>query len=176
MRIGLSARSCSRQTSTRESRKPMPDILPVLLTLSPELPKTACRQLHRIVLAMLAMTGRITQLGISRWTDKGGSYRTIQRFFHTQIDWTNLQGLFFQHFLFRSDAVYLLAGDESIVSKSGKKSYGLGWFFSSILNTAIPGLAFFSIALIDVAKRRAYPLSTKQVVRSEQEKEQTRQR
>jgi putative transposase len=154
----------------------MPDILPVILALSPVLPVTTCRQLHRIVLAMLAMTGRITQLGISRWTQKGGSYRSIQRFFHTKIDWTKIQWLFFQHFLFRPDTVYLLAGDESIVSKSGKKTYGLGWFFSSILNTAIPGLAFFSIAIIDVAKRRAHPLSVKQVIRSEEEKEQTRKR
>jgi len=60
----------------------MPTILPVLLALSPVLSKTTCRQLHHIVVAMLAMTGRITQLGISRWTDKGGSYRTVQRFFH----------------------------------------------------------------------------------------------
>lgn len=154
----------------------MPDILPLLLTLSPDLPKTSCRQLHRIVLAMLAMTGRITQLGISRWTDKGGSYRTVQRFFHTRIDWTKVQWRFFERFLFRPDTVYLLAGDESVVSKSGKHTYGIGWFFSSILNTVLPGLAFFSIAIIDVQKRRAYPLSTKQVIRSEEEKEQTRKR
>jgi putative transposase len=154
----------------------MPDILPLLLRLQPALSKTTARQLHRIVLAMLAMTGRITQLGLSRWTDKGGSYRTLQRFFHTQIDWTSVQWLFFQHFLLRPGTVCLLAGDESIVSKSGKHTYGVGWFFSSILNTVIPGLAFFSIAIIDVAKRRAYPLSVKQVVRSEEEKEQTRKR
>jgi putative transposase len=154
----------------------MPDILPVLLKLAPALPKTVCRQLHHIVVAMLAMTGRITQLGVSRWTDKGGSYRTIQRFFHTKIDWSRVQWLFFQHFLVRPDTVYLLAGDESIVSKSGKHTYGIGWFFSSMLNTVIPGLAFFSIAIIDVAKRRAYPLSVKQVIRTQEEKEQTRKR
>ncbi|MDQ6660720.1 MAG: transposase [Chloroflexota bacterium] len=154
----------------------MPDILPILLKLAPALPKTVCRQLHRIVFAMFAMTGRITQLGISRWTDKGGSYRTIHRFFHTQIDWLRVQWLFFEHFLFRPDTVYLLAGDESIVSKSGKHTYGVGWFFSSILNTVIPGLAFFSIAIIDVTKRRAYPLAVQQVIRSEEEKEQTRKR
>lgn len=154
----------------------MPAILPILLTLSPVLPKTSCRQLHRIVLAMLAMTGRITQLGISRWTQKGGSYRTIQRFFHTRIEWTQVQWRFFERFLYRPDTVYLLAGDESVVSKSGKHTFGIGWFFSSILHTAIPGLAFFSIAILDVQKRRAYPLSTKQVLRSEAEKEQTRKR
>jgi len=154
----------------------MPDILPLLLRLQPTLSKTTARQLHHIVVAMLAMVGRITQLGISRWTDKGGSYRTIQRFFHTNLDWTKIQWLFFQHFLSDPDTVYLLAGDESVVSKSGKHTYGIGWFFSSILNTVIPGLAFFSIAIIDVTKRRAYPLSSKQVIRSEQEKEQTRKR
>ena len=154
----------------------MPDILPILLTLAPVLPKTSCRQLHRIVLAILAMSGRITQLGLSRWTDTGGSYRTIQRFFHTQIDWASVQWRFFERFVFRPDTVYLLAGDESIVSKSGKHTHGMGWFFSSILNTAIPGLAFFSIAIIDVTSRRAYPLSTQQVIRSEEEKEQTRKR
>jgi len=154
----------------------MPDILPLLRTLSPVLPKTSCRQLQRIVVAILAMTGRITQLGISRWTHKGGSYRTIQRFFHTTLDWSKIQWRFFERFVYRRDAVYLLAGDESVVSKSGKHTYGIGWFFSSILNTVIPGLAFFSIAIIDVAKRRAHPLSVQQVIRSEEEKEQTRQR
>jgi hypothetical protein len=154
----------------------MPDILPILLTLSPALSKTQCRQLAHILVAMLAMTGRITQLGLSRWSDKGGSYRTIQRFFHTTRDWTQIQWLLFERFFFRPDAVYLLAGDESVVSKSGKHTYGVGWFFSSILNTTIPGLAFFSMAIIDVAKRRAHPLSTQQVIRSEEEKQPTRKR
>ena len=34
---------------------------------------------------MLTMTGRVTMLGISRWAEKGGSYRTTQRFFNKQI-------------------------------------------------------------------------------------------
>ena len=46
---------------------------------------TTIRQLSRIALAMLAITGRVTMLGISRWTGRGGSYRTIQRFFHTTL-------------------------------------------------------------------------------------------
>lgn len=32
---------------------------------------------------MLVITGRITMLGLSRWTEKGGSYRSIQRFYHS---------------------------------------------------------------------------------------------
>ncbi|MEN8131804.1 MAG: hypothetical protein ABFS45_16770 [Pseudomonadota bacterium] len=33
------------------------------------------------------MTGRVTMLGISRWSKPGGSYRTAQRFFTTTLNW-----------------------------------------------------------------------------------------
>jgi putative transposase len=154
----------------------MSDILPILMALSPVLPTTSCRRLHRIVLAMLSMTGRITQRGVSRWTDNGGSYRTIQRFFHTPIDWMAVQWRFFELFVHQQDAVYLLAGDESPISKAGKKTYGVDWFFSSIHDKVMRGLGFFSIALIDVTKRQAYSLSTEQIVRSAEEKERARLR
>ncbi len=155
MNIGLSDRSCKRQQTTLESRKPMPDILPILLLLSPALSRKSCRQLHHIVVAMLAMTGRITQLGISRWTDKGGSYRTIQRFFHTEIDWLAVKWRFFILFAFDPNGVYLLAGDETVVTKSGKKTFGLDRFFSSLYDKAVPCLAFFSMALVHVGNRQS---------------------
>jgi putative transposase len=154
----------------------MPDILPILLALTPVLSKTTCHQLSRIIPAMLAMTGRITQLGISRWTGEGGSYRTVHRLFHTSIDWLEVQWLFFRLFVDHQNGDYIMAGDETPVGKAGKQTYGIGRFFSSVLGKAIPGLAFFSIALIDVRKRQAYSLSTEQVIRTPEEKEQTRQR
>ncbi len=57
-----------------------------------ELKKTTLRQMSRINPALLAMTGRITMRGISRWTEKGGSYRTVQRFFHTVQPWATRFG------------------------------------------------------------------------------------
>ncbi|MDQ6962505.1 MAG: transposase, partial [Mariprofundaceae bacterium] len=38
------------------------------------------RQLSVLAEAILSMTGRVTMLGMSRWSVEGGSYRTIQRF------------------------------------------------------------------------------------------------
>ena len=93
----------------------MPDILPLLLSLQTVLTKTQCRQLYHIVLAMLVMPGDITQRGISRWADKGGSYRTIHRFFHSEIDWLQVNWLFFQLFSYREGDVYLLVGDETVL-------------------------------------------------------------
>ena len=65
----------------------METILPLLHCLSGEMTKTTVRQLGRIALAMLSMTGRVTMVGLSRWTGIGGSYRTMQRFFHTTLPW-----------------------------------------------------------------------------------------
>jgi putative transposase len=143
----------------------MTDILAHLQCLEPYVSSTTVRQLNHIVVAMLMMTGRVTMLGLSRWTDKGGSYRTIQRFFTTAIPWGLVFWLFFRHQLFKPDEVYLLAGDESIVTKSGKKTYGLDRFFSRLYGKPIPGLSFFALSLLSVQERRSYPLMVEQQVR-----------
>src|SRR5688572_22943521 len=56
----------------------MPDIMVVLACLSQCVPPTPRRQLGRVIEALLSISGRITMKGLSRWSDKGGSYRTIQ--------------------------------------------------------------------------------------------------
>jgi putative transposase len=131
---------------------------------------TTIRHLSRIIWAMLVLTGRVTMLGLSRWAGNGGSYRTVQRFFATAIPWAQVLWLFFRQHLFQADDVYLLAGDEVVVPKAGKHTYGLDRFFSSVYQRAVPGLAFFSLALVSTAERRAFPVRLEQVVRTDAEK------
>jgi putative transposase len=145
-------------------------ILPLLLCLQSEVTMTTIRQFSRIVLALLAMTGRVTMLGISRWTAQGGSYRTVQRFFATVIPWANLSWLFFRTHLFQKDDVYLLAGDETVVTKAGKHTHGLDRFFASLYGKAVPGLAFFTLSLLSTKQRRSFPLAVEQVLPTPQEK------
>jgi hypothetical protein len=123
-----------------------------------------------IIKAMLAMTGRVTMLGLSRWVGKGCSYRTIQRFFGEQIAWAQLYWQFFVAQLYRSERAYLLAGDESVITKSGKHTYGLDHFFSGLLSKVVPSIAIFALSLIDVTERRSYPIQVEQVIRSQAEK------
>ena len=134
---------------------------------------TTIRQFSTIALAMLTMTGRVTMLGISRWTAQGGSYRTVQRFFSTVLPWTALFWLFFRTHLFDPDDVYLLAGDETVVTKSGKHTPGLDRFFASLYGKPVPGLAFFALSLISTKQRRSFPIALEQVVRSAEEKAAT---
>lgn len=67
--------------------------------------------MSRVIIAMLAMTGRVTMLGLSRWAGEGGSYRTIQRFYKTVIPWAEVFWQLFRHSLFQKDRVYILAGE-----------------------------------------------------------------
>jgi len=146
------------------------DILALLQCLHPCLSTTTLRQLSLIALALLTMTGRVTMTGIARWSGTGASYRTIQRFFATLLPWAHLFWLFFCKHLLQPDDVYILAGDEVVVTKAGKTTFGLDRFFSGVLQKTVPGVAFFSLALISTKTRRAFPLRLEQVVRTEAEK------
>ena len=57
----------------------MTDIMMVFACFNQSLHPTVLRQLTVVAQALLAMTGRVTMLGLSRWAGQGGSYRTIQR-------------------------------------------------------------------------------------------------
>jgi putative transposase len=148
----------------------MDEILALLQPITPLISKTTLRQLSRVVFGMLAMTGRVTMLGISRWAGKGGSYRTIQRLYSTRLPWLEIFCNLFRMLLFQASDEYILAGDEVVVSKAGDETYGKDCIFSSLAQRPIPGLAFFAFSLINVRLRRSSPIQMEQVVRSAEEK------
>jgi len=141
------------------------DIIALLQCLQPILTATTIRQFSRIIVALFAMTGRVTMLGISRWAGTGGSYRTIQRWFHTNIPWAQVLVYFFRQHLFQPDAAYILAGDEVVVTKAGQRTFGLDRFFSGLLQKVVPGLAFFAVSLINTADHTSSPIAVEQVIR-----------
>ena len=60
-----------------------------------------------------------------------GEFRTVQRFLNTIIPWGSVYWVFFSTYLLDRESTYILAGDETVVSKSGSSTYGLSRFFSS---------------------------------------------
>src|SRR5258708_22841517 len=92
---------------------------------------------------MLSMTGRVTMRGLARWSGQGGSYRTIQRFFHTHMRWDRLQWVLIRHHLLDHDDVILMGGDDVVVTKSGKTTHGLDRFFFLLVWQNGSGALFF---------------------------------
>src|SRR5215210_4057111 len=152
------------------------NILSLFVCFEPLLPTVSVRRLASVAQSILTMTGRITMLSISRWTDKGGSYRTIQRFFATVLPWAEMFVRFFEIHLFNPQREYILAGDETVVSKSGKQTFGVDRFFSGLKGKVIRGVSFFVLSLVDTKERKSYPLMVKQTVKSESEKQALKSR
>jgi putative transposase len=143
----------------------MREIVALLQSIAPVISTTTLRQLSHVVYGMLVSNGRITMLELSRWTEKSGSYRTIQRLYHTPILWLQIQWILFTSQFHQTDREYIAAGDEVVFGKAGKETHGLGRFFSSLQNRVIPGLSFFVFSLIDVQERQSYPIQAVQIIK-----------
>ena len=126
---------------------------------------TTVRHLSRIALAMLAMTGRVTLLGLARWTGTGGSYRTIQRFFPMTLPWAAMLWIFLRTHVRTPGDDMLRVGDECVVTKAGKETYGVDRFFSSTFGKPVPGVSLFALALVSRTERQAFPVPVEQVLR-----------
>jgi putative transposase len=148
----------------------MMDTIALFPCLQPPVTAPTRRQLRRIALALLVMTGRLTMLGMARWTGKGGRYRPVQRGCATIIPWAMLFWGFFRHPGHCPDEVSLVAGDAVLVTKAGKTTHGLDRVFSRWYGKPVPGLAFFTLSRVRVQQRRSFPLRVAQVVRSDAEK------
>jgi putative transposase len=142
----------------------MSEIIPQLICLEPHLSPTTLRQLSHVIFAMLCIPNRASMLGLSRWTEKGGSYRSLQRWYQTPLNWLEMDWALLQTHLLRSEGMYLLAADEVVVSKAGKKTHGVGRFFSGLAQRVIPSVSFLSLSLIDVERRQSYPLHIEQIL------------
>jgi putative transposase len=82
----------------------------------------------------------------------------------TPITWDALNWAIIKASLSKELKVILVAGDATTVTKSGKETYGLGRFFSSIYSRAVPGIAFQTLSLIDVSQRKSWALLMEQIL------------
>ena len=116
--------------------------------------------------------GGVTMKNISRWTPKGCSYRTIQRFFAHSTDWLSLNILLFQSAYFEQGDKerYMLAFDETVQGKAGKCTWGVNWFYSSIASKVIRSVSNHVVSLIDTKRETSYSLTHEQTVKPEKKR------
>ena len=146
----------------------MNKIITLISCLSDIIERKELKQFQIIIHAILTMRGRITMKGLSRWSEKGGSYSTINRFFHSEIDWLTINWLFIKNHLITL-GTFLLVGDEVVITKSGKKTFGVDRFFSSIQNQVVPSISFLNISIVNVALGKAFSILNIQIVKENKE-------
>jgi len=150
----------------------MSEIVALLQSIAPVVSRTVLHQMSQVIHGVLISNGRITMMEISRWTERGGSYRTIQRWYHSQLIWLQIMWILFTNQLWKPGHEYIAAGDEVVFGKAGKETHGVGYFFSGLQQRVIPGLSFFVFSLIDVQERQSYPMQVVQMVKPEAEKKE----
>ena len=116
-----------------------------------------------IVDSILSLSRPVTTLSVARMSPL--SYRTMQRFYALKdINWLMVNLLLFKTFLYQADKVYLLAADETVEDKAGKQTYGIGMFYSSIVQKAIRSISFLAMSIIDVEAKKSYLITCRQVM------------
>lgn len=146
----------------------MPELVKIIKILRVFFPRNY-EVFEAIIEAILTMNGSKTMLNISRWTKEKACYKTISRFYDREIHWLAMNLMLIVSFVNYKEEV-LLASDETIQGKSGKKTSGIDVFFSSILQKPIKSICLSGVSLIIPEKEKSYPLFMNQLIYTEEEK------
>ena len=142
----------------------MESILNILMVVLPILNKPTYKVLSELSYALLCSSGRVTMLGLHRFCDI--SYSTIERFFDKDTPWSKLNWTLAKLQINKS-STFILTADNTIITKSGKKTHGLSKFYHGCHGRAVPGLSVEGMSITDVNTGDTFPLQSKQYIKDE---------
>lgn len=110
----------------------------------PGLSKPQREFMTKLFSSLVCLRGKANYLNTSRYTDY--DERTIRRHAQKSFPFETLNAQLAAEAL---SGTCILAGDATFVPKSGKKTFGLAWFWNGCANRSERGLEVSSLALID---------------------------
>jgi hypothetical protein len=125
----------------------------------PGIPKPQRKFLPLLLATMLAARGRLNFLNLARYSPY--SERTLRRQFRQAFAFPSFNQQAIAQVTSASTAL-LVAQDATFIRKSGKHTYGLDQFWNGCAHRNERGLEVSAIAILDVARHTAYPLSAQQ--------------
>lgn len=112
---------------------------------------------------------KITTRSLSRYTTC--SLRQIFRFLSVSIYcWVSIRFSLFKNHCYDKNKHYILVVDEVVEGKSGKESYGLNKFYSSVAEKSITSVCFFNLSIVETTTKTPYSLALSQVLVTEEDK------
>src|SRR6266852_9046122 len=115
--------------------------------------------LATLFVTILVLRGRVNFRNLRRYCDS--SERTIARQFREPFDWPDFHQRVLRTAL-DPRAELVSAHDASFLPKSGKQTFGLGYFFNGCASRAERGLEISTLAVVDVTRRCAFTLAVSQ--------------
>jgi len=135
----------------------MEQLINSIIEKQPGIAKPQQKFLVTLFLTILLMRGKVNFRNMSRYSEL--SEKTYSRQFRKSFDFTD----FNQHLIEEtvpSDHEKIAVMDCSFITKSGKETYGLGFFYDSSHDKAGKGLEISNLAVIDVTDNTGYTLSS----------------
>ena len=146
-----------------------------ILKQMPGLGQPQRKFLATLCVTILVLRGRVNFRNLSRYCDY--SERTIARQFREPFDWPDLHQCVLMTAL-DPRAELVSAHDASFIPKSGKQTFGFGYFFNGCASRAERGLEISTLAVVEVTRRCALTLAVAQTPPGEDatkaEQEETR--
>ncbi len=121
--------------------------------------------LATLFVTILVLRGRVNFRNLRRYCDS--SERTIARQFREPFDWPDFHQRVLRTAL-DPRAELVSAHDASFLPKSGKQTFGLGYFFNGCASRAERGLEISTLAVVDATRRCAFTLAGAQTPPGEQ--------
>jgi len=114
--------------------------------------------MQEIFNTLFALRGRVNFLNLARW----GLYheQTYRRHFQKPFPWTDFNFLLLEKFIKPDRAI--IAIDCTFTPKSRKKTYGIGRFWSSLMNQTALGLEISVISIVDTVRNIAFSINARQ--------------
>ena len=130
-----------------------------ILNQMPAIPKPQRKFLLALFATMLVVRGRVNFRNLARYS--AYSERTHRRQFLMPFDFPAFNRHAIAHVTDQTSTL-LVAQDATFIRKSGRQTYGLDRFWNGSTHRNERGLELSAIAILDVARRTAYPLSAHQ--------------
>lgn len=147
----------------------MPPITEITKFLQGTMTKANIKLFSELIAAFFCCRYQTTTRGLSRYTTY--SKRQLFRFLKVGHDWRTVRLILFGRLLYKPGKHYIVAVDETVEGKTGKQSFGLGRFYSSVAQKVIKGVCFFGLSIIEVGSGTSYVLDVSQVLYTEGDKE-----
>jgi Transposase DDE domain len=121
--------------------------------------ETSKKLLWTILCLFLSIKGRINFLQLARYSKY--CEQTFRSFFALSFDFSIINHALIKKYV---PGEKINVFDPSHISKSGKKTPGLGYFWSGVAGAMKPGLELCGLAVVDVVRRTAFHLEAFQTI------------